>query len=62
MPENTDPLLPREAEESSAVVPRVGIGALRLRDHGDGAQVRETVKRNRLREGKEELSGIQDLH
>lgn len=60
--ENTDPLLLGEAQEASPIVPGVDIGALGLGDHGDGRQIRESVKRYRFGERKKELSRLQDLH
>lgn len=62
MSENTDPLLPREAQEPSPIVPRIHIRALRLGDDSVGLQVRELMEGDRLRERKKELPRLQDLH
>lgn len=62
MLEDADPLLPREAQEATSIVPRVSIGAFSFGDHSDGLQIRKLVERDRLREREEQLSGGQDLH
>lgn len=62
MPENTDILLPGEAEEASLVVPRARIGTSRLRQDGHGRQIGEPVKRNRLGQREEQLPRGQHLH
>lgn len=62
MPENTDPLLPGEAEEPSPLVPRAHIGTSRLRKDGHGLQSGEPVKRDRLGQRQEQLPRGEHLH
>lgn len=62
MSENTDPLLPSEAQEASPIVPGIRVGAFGLGEDGDGLQIGKAVDGNGLRQAEKELSRLQDLH
>ncbi len=50
MSENTDFLLPGEAQKSSPIVPGIHIGALGFGDHSVGLQTGEPMERDRFGE------------
>ena len=44
MSENTDPLLPSEAQEASAIIPGIGISTLGLGNYSESLQIGKFVK------------------
>lgn len=62
MSENTDPLLPREAEKASAIVPGIGVRAFGLGEDSQGFEIGKLVERDGLGEREQKLSRLEDLH